>query len=553
MAILKTPPDNLKQDKKKKEGVFRRAVNLTLDQFLERTPIHGCKQIRDQRANIFQKAYWIFIICTSTLCACALLATFLIRYKSNPVRINILTNFGQISELEFPAVTFCNPNFIANSMVDGLIKSLETFNEKNEEYNNVTAEDLNKRVKYLAGFTNPIETFDPKDLVDLYNVLNDNRFDVKLTMRKLLYPCSKLLVKCRWEGQIVDCKELFQPSETYQGYCCSFNVIKPLRARTPERRNITAKKTHFFGPNMGLSVVLKPLIEKNAMTSINSEGIKILINEHNLFPSEKTIERSLPHKQETYVEIRPERTISSKEISALPISDRGCVFEDEFPLRVFGSYSEKNCRVECKMRKIVDLCDCLPYFYYNTENIETCDVTKLPCVIKNREHLVKVRRPENNTDDDCVCPVQCDTTDYRIRMSSTDIIPEMSNTINFDPFHANLTDQHMIVHVYFVSSFYRIFIRILTTNFISLISQLGGVYSLLIGMSVLSLIECIYFPTVRLYLNYKKIKFDDTQPKNYSQRLDKVTISSLNVPRLDTAKSDISDISSFRIHSVKHY
>jgi hypothetical protein len=111
----------------------------------------------------------------------------------------------------------------------------------------------------------------------------------------------------------------------------------------------------------------------------------------------------------------------------------------------------------------------------------------------------------------------------------------------------------MIVHVYFVSSFYRIFIRILTTNFISLISQLGGVYSLLVGMSVLSAFECIYFPTVRLYLNYKQIKLEDSQPKNYMQRLDNVTISMLQVPRLDTAKSDISDVSSFRVHSVKHY
>lgn len=80
-------------------------------------------------------------------------------------------------------------------------------------------------------------------------------------------------------------------------------------------------------------MILKPQIEKNAMTSINSEGIKILINEHDFYPSEKTIERSLPHKQETFVEIKPEKTISSKAISALPISDRGCVFEDEYQLR----------------------------------------------------------------------------------------------------------------------------------------------------------------------------------------------------------------------------
>lgn len=152
-------------------------------------------------------------------------------------------------------------------------------------------------------------------------------------MKKLMYPCTNLLFRCRWEGKIVDCKDLFHVSETYQGYCCSFNIKKPLKASENANKKEITKKTQFFGPDRGLSVILKPLIEQNAMTTVNSEGIKILINEFDLFPSEKTIERMLPLMQETFVEIRPEKTISSKAISALPISDRGCVFKDEYDLR----------------------------------------------------------------------------------------------------------------------------------------------------------------------------------------------------------------------------
>lgn len=121
-------------------------------------------------------------------------------------------------------------------------------------------------------------------------------------------------------------------SETYQGYCCSFNIIKPQKALKQNERGRKALKTHFFGHSMGLSVVLNPLIESGAMTSVNSEGIKILINEFSLYPSEKTIERTLPHKQETFVEIKPESTISSSAVTSLPISDRGCVFENEHKL-----------------------------------------------------------------------------------------------------------------------------------------------------------------------------------------------------------------------------
>lgn len=108
----------------------------------------------------------------------------------------------------------------------------------------------------------------------------------------------------------------------------------------------------------------------------------------------------------------------------------------------------------------------------------------------------------------------------------------------------------MIVHVYYVSQVYRVFIRSLLTNFISLISNLGGVYSLLIGMSILSSIEFFYFFTIRFYLNYRSVKTEDMKPKALSQRLDKVTISTLKVPRLDTAKSDSS---SMRMTAMSHF
>lgn len=120
-------------------------------------------------------------------------------------------------------------------------------------------------------------------------------------------------------------------------------------------------------------------------------------------------------------------------------------------------------------------------------------------------------------------------------------------------FSFNLTDRHMIVHVYYVSQVYRIFSRSLLTNFISLISNLGGVYSLLIGMSILSAIEIFYFSTIRFYSNYRKLKTEDLKPKTFSQRLDTVNISTLKVPRLDTAKSSGSDVSSFRMSAMAHF
>lgn len=187
-------------------------------------------------------------------------------------------------------------------------------------------------IKYTAAFTNPINRFNASELPYLQEMLQLNRFDVRTAMMKLMYPCEKLLYWCRWEGVVVDCKEIFAASETYQGFCCAFNIFHPVSASSA-RKHQNVRKTQFFGPDMGLSVILNPLIEKNAMTSVNSEGIKILIIEPSLYPSERTIERMLPHKQETFVEVRPERTDSSQTVRSLPISDRGCVFGNERSLR----------------------------------------------------------------------------------------------------------------------------------------------------------------------------------------------------------------------------
>jgi acid-sensing ion channel, other len=129
---------------------------------------------------------------------------------------------------------------------------------------------------------------------------------------------------------------------------------------------------------------MENLINISAMTTVNSEGIKILITQPKFYPSERSIERMLPHKQETFVEIRPERTDVSPAVRSLPISDRGCVFNNEHPMKYFPEYHEENCLVECNMALHIKTCDCMPYYFYNTENVETCSFTSIACMVKNR-------------------------------------------------------------------------------------------------------------------------------------------------------------------------
>jgi Amiloride-sensitive sodium channel len=60
---------------------------------------------------------------------------------------------------------------------------------------------------------------------------------------------------------------------------------------------------------------------------------------------------------------------------------------DEISFRFFSSYMEENCVVACNMQLHIKTCECLPYFFYNTENVEVCDFTKIACMVNNRGEI----------------------------------------------------------------------------------------------------------------------------------------------------------------------
>lgn len=184
-----------------------------------------------------------------------------------------------------------------------------------EEEDVETREDLSRKLRMMTGFTTPnAGNFSEPDFSYVHDILVQNRYDTVSAMKKIMYPCNKMLYRCRWEGNIVPCASLFQITETYQGYCCGFNVLHTVKGKAQD-----PKKTQYFGPDNGLSVILNPIFEKNAITSVNSEGVKMMITNYNLFPSERSKENLLPHQQESFVDIRPERTECSDQVKNLPI------------------------------------------------------------------------------------------------------------------------------------------------------------------------------------------------------------------------------------------
>lgn len=72
-------------------------------------------------------------------------------------------------------------------------------------------------------------------LIKNENMLTTNWLLISLIHCQLSPKCSDLLLKCRWEDREVDCNKTFQLRRTSEGYCCSYNYIRPRNVLSPDR------------------------------------------------------------------------------------------------------------------------------------------------------------------------------------------------------------------------------------------------------------------------------------------------------------------------------
>lgn len=110
----------------------------------------------------------------------------------------------------------------------------------------------------------------------------------------------------------------------------------------------------------------------------------MLIHERGVYPSDLSIEKMISHRSETSIRIVPTQTKCAPSVQSLSPDDRECLFGAERRLEYFGDYKENNCDVECRMKQIIQYCDCLPYYFrILSPNVTTCNFTQIACLVDN--------------------------------------------------------------------------------------------------------------------------------------------------------------------------
>nr|XP_034183387.1 sodium channel protein Nach-like isoform X1 [Osmia lignaria] len=501
-----------------------------INDFLESTSVHGLQYFAkiDIRVGILGKILWTCAMLTGFVCRrgslfitdrvelrrvisicfvsglSLMVVQFLTRYRENPTNTYIKTFTAPIFDVPFPAVTVCPLTPVS------LRKQLKILDSAilPENMSKELAMEFLKRGRQIT-LPYMAKTFEHSDKFQSF--LEANKWSV-LDFLKVLYPCDEIFESCRWNSERTDCDKIIKYAQSSYGLCCSFNyVLEKYVGRDKTQPKIIPQSSVGFGPWSGLKLVIRKEIlssaleDKNGTVNLSNDGVGLLIHHSMEYPGLNTNLYVLQPGHNLEVAIQPtmikkpagmyHRTMEGK---LVPV----CIPNEENNLEYLPVYRYSNCYANCRIKAMLNICGCLPYTYdYLTfhHKVNQCDTNGLICIQENMKFIAIVKDSENQNFS-CFCRTSCNNVDYE---SFPNIISQIHT--GDSPFN-NGSVRNAVLTVFMDLQSHLVLETLPAADEIYLLASIGGIFSLFLGCSFLSLVEIIYFAGLlcrAIFLNRK--------------------------------------------------
>ncbi|XP_044258537.1 pickpocket protein 28-like [Tribolium madens] len=335
-----------------------------------------------------------------------------------------------------------------------------------------------------------------------------------------------------------ECNESFVPIVTEDGICYTFNML--------HRDIIFRDNVQFFDnyhvppfnttdwhlengyiPNAGLSPyplraylsgvlwglsfkIVTPKQDLDYACKNSLQGYKVLLHTPMTIPRPNQKYFRIPLDQSVVGAVQPVMITTSETIKAYNPQRRKCYFAAERKLQFFQDYSASNCKLECLANWTSDLCDCVNFFMPRDNETEICGIGSLECMsmAESLMHMVdlsiKIEKPSDKgvKNFDCDCLPICSDLTYEVETSQTNW--EWDKWLKAHRNLPRINNSHFSALTLFFKS----------DNFITsernelygptdFLANFGGLLGLFTGFSVLSLMEILYFLSVRIFCNIR--------------------------------------------------
>ncbi|CRK90740.1 CLUMA_CG004432, isoform A [Clunio marinus] len=506
-------------------------------EFFHNSTLHGVRYIVESGRSFYEKLVWFCFVTIGAVAAFVTIGSLWEKFQTSPTITGPDTEF-HYEVLDYPTVVVCpespiNPFLTENNFYNQNLQQYEEFIPIFEMLPALSFDNINEFHKIYENITSKVEDEKMKKFSSFVKTIGLRQLIFNIAMK-----CEQLFVDeddmvCEYLGMEYRCCDIFKPVYTERGFCYAFNS-KYISEVDKEVKNEDIKT--FTKAAFDRTLRFIPKHESKVYIFSPKEVLSFETSEQLTWYKNYSIAMTTEIK-ETYTE---------QDVKLLSVNQRKCTFDDEIALLYHQNdiFSPSVCTKKCRMLKANKLCKCIPPFYKPSDNIyQPCKLEKdIECLQRNSNNISNIY--------DCRdCLLNCNNVIFEsIKIGWS------FNTAD------KIKNRQGYVQVEVLSWPVVRYKHEVLFGLVDLLVSFGGIAGLFLGFSLLSLVEIVYYFTLRVIcmfiINKEKLhelhkeKVSRPKPKiDFSLKVRRRKISSniqklkpvdyLNVP--DVVKTKSSD------------
>ncbi|CAO1415887.1 unnamed protein product [Diamesa hyperborea] len=464
---------------------------------------------------LYFNIFWLISLILSILGCSFLIIQVYDKWQENPVIVSVNEKSAPVWTIPFPAITICPENKFKRSLFNlSRIQFVDLNNSLSEQQIN---------------FQNALYPVCPFS----YPIVSPTKLDFATELRKISIPFNEIFSKCVWRGAVTECETMFSEVLTDDGICYTFNMLDQNDLYTeiidesmkyPKHNKSSSYWTMQDGyktydsqiyPQRGLRSGLKAGIEIHLIgrkididyhCSGFSQGFKIALHSPNEIPRFSKQFTRIAFNNEVFINLVPEVLITSDVLKSYKPEVRKCYFDGEKTLKYFKSYTKSNCELECLANFTESICGCVKFgmpfdnkteicMFYQQACSEETETTWLQQKLNQNLQQTNNKGPKllNSKMSDCGCLQSCSSIKYTTETSQGSFLKnDLLKVKGYDE------DQYSsVVTIYIKDDDFIALKRSEFYGWTDFLSNCGGLFGLFMGFSILSLVEIMYYFTLR--------------------------------------------------------
>ncbi|XP_001849212.2 pickpocket protein 28 [Culex quinquefasciatus] len=434
-------------------------------------------------------------------------------WSASPVVISYDTELAPIWAVPFPAVTICPQTKTKVEYMNITELYLEMYNglELSEQQHRMLRVLMHVCPYMVAWY-------------EAHGALNEYCVPI---MKAMALSLDDVFATCKWRNEELPCESLFTQSLTDNGICYTFNAVDAYQLyrtynlhydydysdaynysgdwtlqdgyRFAEDLDSYPYRTCGTGTSSGLYVVLKTRkIDDQSLCNGPLSGFKVVLHSPDDVPLLNTYFYRLPLTSVLKLSVEPTLTFITDDLKKHPYTRRQCYFNGERFLRYFAIYTESNCIHECIANITMRDCGCAKFSMPRGPNVKVCDASSIDCY---EESFFKIYNVTDTQQDACECLPACATLQYQVELSQMDFdFGALAHAAGYNEGQLDFITPSILI-VSYRSKWTLPLVRRELLGWSDLLAKLGGLFGLMMGASVISLLEIFYYCLIRPWRN----------------------------------------------------